>query len=136
MRVYLAGPIFGCTDAEANDWREEAKRLLVGHECVNPMTRDYRGKEAEHVADIVNGDLRDIQSCEAMLVNATRPSWGTAMEIRAASDYALHIVAFAPPPYSPWLAYHADCFATIDEAVDAVRRAERTQSKTQLSEKR
>lgn len=49
MIIYLAGPINGCTDAQANDWRTEAKRIAAerGHTCLDPMARDYRGRESE-----------------------------------------------------------------------------------------
>lgn len=119
MRVYLAGPINGCTDAEANDWRAEAKRLLAGHDCLDPMARDYRGLEAvTSPAEIVEADCEEIASCDAMLVMALRPSWGTAMEIVYASQDDLRVVAVAPADCSPWLRYHTAYIApTLEEAV-------------------
>lgn len=107
MRVYLAGPINGCTDAEAMDWREEMKRRLPRFEWIDPMDRDYRGKEAENVRSIVEADLADIYRADALLVYAMRPSWGTAMEIVYARDFLKPILVVAPPLPSPWLEYHA-----------------------------
>ena len=124
-KVYLAGPINGCTDSEANDWRWDVRERveLRGWKAVDPMSRDYRGKEdgpGAHV-HIVTDDLDDISRCRGLLVNAARPSWGTAMEVRAAWCLGLDIVAVVPPgvPVSPWLRYHTgdNVMATWGEAV-------------------
>lgn len=77
MRVYLAGPIFGGTDAECNVWREEARRRLYGCTAVNPMDRDYRGREDGNAAEIVEGDKADILTCDAVLAWCDRPSSST-----------------------------------------------------------
>lgn len=107
MRVYLAGPIFGCTDAEANDWRDEAKRRLYGCEVVNPMVRDYRGGEIGAAPAIVEQDKADILTCDVVLAHCARPSWGTAMEIHFAHSQGIPVVVVAKNPWSPWLVYHA-----------------------------
>lgn len=121
VRVYLAGPINGCTDDEATGWREQAKRLLVGCECVDPMRRDYRGREAENAEAIVLADLADIRSCGAVVVMAERPTWGTAMEVFAAAADRKRVVAVCSGSVSPWLAYHAEVFPTLERACAAVR---------------
>lgn len=109
MRVYLAGPIFGQSDPACRDWREMATALLPDSwEILNPMARDYRGREDDCAEEIVEGDLLDIRRCHLMLVNAPCPSWGTAMEIRQA--YMWDIPIFVVTPHrsiSPWLRYHA-----------------------------
>jgi nucleoside 2-deoxyribosyltransferase len=119
LTVYLAGPINGCTDEEATGWRTEATARLSGAWSVlDPMTRDYRGHEAESVDAIVVGDLRDIAAADALLVNATRPSWGTAMELVYAHQQGKRIVAFGAARPSPWLLYHATTVvATLDDAL-------------------
>ena len=45
MKVYLCGPIAGCTDEECMDWRENAKTILhnANISTLDPMRRDYRG---------------------------------------------------------------------------------------------
>lgn len=56
--VYLCDPINGCTDDEATTWREKAKGLLQSKDpsamnnymCVDPMRRDYRGREGDFTA--------------------------------------------------------------------------------------
>lgn len=140
--VYLAGGINGLNDADANDWRTEAKTLLpreIG--VLDPMSRDYRGKEDENFEAIVTGDLADIESCEAVIAYCPRPSWGTAMEIHWTSTAGRwvtvessnspaiatlgrrKVVAVVPEatPVSPWLRYHVDAVVnTVEEAVAQV----------------
>lgn len=121
MRVYLAGAIFGKTDAQCKAWREEAKRLLAGHECLDPMDRDYRGQEGEMFDAIVIGDKNDVDSCEVLLAMADAPSWGTAMEILYAYERGKRVVAVVPSRCSPWLWYHADIYPTLGKACEAIR---------------
>lgn len=107
MKVYLCGGINGLTDSECKDWRELAKQLLAPVETLDPMRRDYRGAEADNVADIVRGDLRDISDCWVVLAMCERPSWGTAMEIFYAHMIGRPVIAVVGPgEISPWLVYH------------------------------
>lgn len=108
MRVYLAGPINGCSDDEARAWREDAKRLLVDHEALDPMDRDYRGREREHYQEIVDGDKAEIESSDALLVMYDRPSVGTSMEILWAwlARKFVVLVDRSTRPLSPWLLAH------------------------------
>ena len=112
MKVYLGGPINGCTDEEASGWREAVKDVLssAGIEWCDPMDRDYRGREMEPgiAAAIVEGDKADIDSCDVLLMNAPKPSYGTAMEILYGHDKEVHVVLpdDGREP-SPWVAYHA-----------------------------
>lgn len=127
MKIYLAGPINKCSDAEAKDWREEARTKLqtLGHLCLDPMVRDYRGVELTAFKDIVLGDKIDISGSDAMLVMAMRPSWGTAMEVLYASDHGKPVVAVVEDPdtSSPWLRYHCRVLVTsIDAAVEVLLR--------------
>ena len=76
MRVYLAGPPF------AEEYRRRAAALVraAGWEPVDPMRRDFRGATEGHEQEIVEGDLADIDSCDAVLAAFTAPDEGTAME--------------------------------------------------------
>jgi nucleoside 2-deoxyribosyltransferase len=108
VKVYLAGPINGCTDDEANDWRTEAKRLLPGIVTLDPMRRDYRGRESQPGVweEIQRLDREDIQACDVVLVNAAVPSWGTARELEyAITTLGKPVVVIAPrhKTPSPWL---------------------------------
>jgi hypothetical protein len=90
--VYLCGPIHGCSDEECQGWRSKAEAALPN--CVNPILWDFRGKEAEHVSEIVLRDLAEVSRAGALLVNAGRPGWGTAMEVHEAWQQDKLIVAF------------------------------------------
>jgi nucleoside 2-deoxyribosyltransferase len=117
MLVYLCGPINGCTDAECNDWRSYAKSRLS--DTLDPMRRDYRGREAESVNEIVELDKIDVQECDVVIANCPKPSVGTSMEVFYAWELGKKIAAIAPEPVSPWLRYHSTrVFGTIKEAID------------------
>lgn len=108
-KVYLCGPINGCTDAECKDWRAYAKDNLKS-ETLDPMARDYRGREREPGIDkeIVENDKKDVDSSDVILVNYVQPSIGTAMEILYAWEGFKPIVLVCEPEtiLSPWLTYH------------------------------
>lgn len=120
--VYLAGPINGCTDGEAQDWRSLARALLDAN-VLDPMARDYRGREAENVADIVEGDKDAIRSCRAVLAYCPRPSVGTSMEIFYAHSLGIPVVTVVPDgPVSPWLQHHSrQVFRDLAAAISAVK---------------
>lgn len=123
MTVYLAGPIFGCDDAECRGWRDTAKHLMGGAiRTLDPMRRDCRGVESDAASDIVECDLKDIRLCDVVLANASRPSWGTAMEIAIASRAGKPVIAFgATPPISPWLKHHCEAMhSDLDAACAAI----------------
>jgi nucleoside 2-deoxyribosyltransferase len=118
-KVYLAGPINGCTDDECKGWRSVAKALLSATDtCLDPMDRDYRGIEQGNYVEIVRSDLADIQEADWVLVNASRPSWGTAMEIAIASRSGKPVVAFSDAEsVSPWIWYFCvSVFRTVEDA--------------------
>lgn len=120
MKVYLAGPINGCTDDEANNWRDMVKAHLGEDNCIDPMRRDYRGREDNNIADIVELDKEDIDSADVMLVNCWQASWGTAMEIMYAWDHTrIPVLAVLPEEIqaSPWITYHATVFRSLDAAL-------------------
>jgi hypothetical protein len=107
--IYLCGAINGCSDSEAKDWRERVKSDLAGmYEFLDPMRRDYRGKEDESVEEIVRGDYADIITSDIILVAADKPSWGTAMECLFAFQQHKHvIVVCGQERVSPWLRKHS-----------------------------
>lgn len=110
--IYLCGPINGRTDADATNWREAAKRLWPGS-CLDPMRRDYRGREMEPgiAAEIVAGDIEDIQASDAILVFFDKPSVGTAMEVfyaKAVLGKPVVVLDASDKPLSPWLTHHSD----------------------------
>lgn len=120
LKVYLCGPINGCTDAECKDWRLEVKRHFP--EAVDPMKRDYRGKEAESYGEIVELDKRDIRFSDAVLVNYVKPSVGTAMETLYAWELGKPVVLLCErnAVISPWLRYHST--SIVHSVADAVAK--------------
>jgi nucleoside 2-deoxyribosyltransferase len=118
MRVYLAGPPF------AEEYRRRAAALVTaaGWEPVDPMRRDYRGRTQGHEAEIVDGDLADIDACDAILAAFTAPDEGTAMEAWYAHRAGKRVVVYTggTPPH-PWAVYVADAVAAdLEDAVAAL----------------
>lgn len=115
-RVYLAGPPY------ADEYRRRAAALIreIGLEPVDPMRRDYRGRTTGNEVEIVDGDLADIDSCDAVLAAFTSPDEGTAMEAWYAHSRGKPVVAYAggAPPH-PWTVYVAT--VVVDELEQAVR---------------
>lgn len=126
MRVYLGGPINGCTDEEATGWRDEVAAWLNdhGHTPVDPMVRDYRGREMEPgiAKEIVERDKDDIMGSDLLLMSCPKPSVGTSMEILFGHRFGKAIIAVIPDDGrdpSPWLVYHADIYR--GSVLDAIK---------------
>lgn len=120
--IYLAGPIAGCDDHECKDWRDILCTTYASdHKFLNPLRRDYRGRERGNIPAIIQLDKKDIRQCDLMLVNFTRPSVGTSMEMFYAYtlDKPIIVVHKYKGPTSPWLTYHATAILnTIGDAMD------------------
>jgi nucleoside 2-deoxyribosyltransferase len=125
--VYLCGPINKCSDAEATDWRELAKKELVGFNLLDPMRRDYRGRELEPgiAGEIVSGDKQDLRDSDILLAYCPKPSVGTSMEIfQFYEDLGKPVVIVHPEDKpSPWLIIHStEIVKTFPEAFDLIRK--------------
>lgn len=109
MKVYLCGPINGCTDDEACNWRQWFKTKHSYHYYIDPMKRDFRGKEAEDYREIVDLNKRDIRIADILVVMYTQPSVGTSMEVFYAWTIGKPVIVIdeSGKPLSPWLRYHA-----------------------------
>lgn len=121
--LYLCGPINGCTDSECTNWREYVKTMWSG-DILDPMRRDYRGKEDESVNDIVLFDKIDITNSDALIVNYDKPSVGTSMEILYAFERGkvVVVVANSGARISPWMRYHSHRIArSFNEAVQIIQ---------------
>jgi nucleoside 2-deoxyribosyltransferase len=117
-RIYLAGPPF------AEEYRRRAAELVSARGCepVDPMRRDFRGRTEGNETEIVEGDLEEIASCDAVLADFTRPDEGTAMEAWHAHGLGKLVVVYAggTPPH-PWTVYVADSVhADLEGAVNAL----------------
>jgi len=122
VRVYLAGPPY------AEEYRRRASELIRarGWEPVDPMRRDFRGRTEGNEAEIVEGDLAEIESCDVVLAAFTAPDEGTAMEAWHAHSLGKRVVAYTggTPPH-PWVVYVADeVCADLGHAVTACEHPE------------
>jgi len=124
MKLYLCGPINDCTDDEAIAWREFFKShhdLASWSTFIDPMARDYRGRECQDYREIVDMDKRDIRSCDVLLVMYVKPSVGTAMETFMAWSLGIPVIVIdrSKKPLSPWMRYHSTCVVSDEnEAVE------------------
>lgn len=125
-KVYLCGPINGRSDDDCKGWREYVKELVGVENCIDPMARDYRGRELEPgIADeIVAGDEQDIAASDVLLVYYDKPSVGTSMEVRMAKKEMgkrVVLVDRSNAPLSPWLIHHcSEIYKSLDEAIAAL----------------
>ncbi len=116
--MYLAGPPF------ADEYRRRATQLVreLGWTPVDPMRRDFRGRTEGNEAEIVTGDLADIESCDAVLADFSAPDEGTAMEAWHAHTLGVRVVAYTGgrTPH-PWTAYVATAVSSeLEDAVQAL----------------
>jgi nucleoside 2-deoxyribosyltransferase len=117
-RVYLAGPPF------ADEYRVRASGLAraAGWEPVDPMRRDFRGGTEGHEAEIVEGDLADIDSCDVVLADFTSADEGTAMEAWYAHSRGVRVVVWTggTPPH-PWTVFVAESVHSwLEDAIRAL----------------
>ena len=117
-RVYLAGPPF------ADDYRARAAALVreLGWEPVDPMRRDFRGRTEGNEREIVEGDLADIDACDAVLAAFTEPDEGTAMEAWYAHSTGKAVIAWTGGAWAhPWTVYVcASVHQRLEDAVAAI----------------
>lgn len=122
MRIYLSGPIDNVSVEEATGWREKLKNKYRSVTMIDPTRRDWSDVDIYaddfEVGDIVNPDLADISSCDALLVNLNSDKLvGTAMEIIYAVHILKPIVCISDEKYkiSPWITFHTDEFVSTPE---------------------
>ncbi len=126
--IYLCGPIMGEIEGVARKWREEAKKKLDNRFCLlDPMRRDFKDHEVDSANEIVEFDLQDIRDADIILVNYSKASVGTAMEVFYAShDMGKFVVAFSPFPFAdcnPWMVkFCTKILPSLDEALDYIER--------------
>ena len=126
-KIYLCGPIMDEHEGAARAWREAAKQEL-GREFIvlDPMRRNFKDREVDSANEIVEFDLQDVRDADILLVNYSKTSIGTAMEVFfAAHDLGKFVVAFSPFCFqdcSPWMVrYCTKILPSLDAAVAYIR---------------
>ena len=127
-KIYLCGPIMDAQPAAAKDWRTRAKERLAGRFILlDPLRRNFRDKEIDSANEIVEFDLQDVREADLLLVNYSKASLGTAMEVFYAShDLGKFVIAFSPMSYadcSPWMVRF--CTKILPDLEDALNYIER-----------
>lgn len=107
-KIYLCGPIMDEHEGVAREWRDGAKKLLADNfKLLDPMRRNFKDREVDSANEIVEFDLQDIRDADIVLVNYSKSSVGTSMEVfYAAHDLQKFVVAFSPFSFqdsSPWM---------------------------------
>jgi len=127
-RIYLCGPIMDCSGDDAKSWRQRAKERLAGKfVLLDPMRRNFRDREIDSANEIVEFDLQDVRDADILLVNYSKASIGTSMEVFYAShDLGKFVIAFNPEPYkeqSPWMVrYCTKILPDLDRALEYIER--------------
>jgi nucleoside 2-deoxyribosyltransferase len=123
-KIYLSGPIMDEQLDQAISWREFAKEALRGDfTLIDPMRRNFKDREVDSANEIVEFDLQDVRDADILLVNYSKNSIGTSMEVfYAAHDLGKFVVAFSPFSFqdsSPWMVRY--CTKILPSLQDAVR---------------
>ena len=122
-KIYLSGPIMDEHVDAARTWRERATAALRDNFVIlDPMRRNFKDREVDSANEITEFDLQDVRDADILLVNYSKVSIGTSMEVfYAAHDLGKFIVAFSPYPYkecSPWMVrYCTKILPDIDAAI-------------------
>jgi nucleoside 2-deoxyribosyltransferase len=124
--IYLCGPIMDETEDVAREWRQTANAKL-GKQFVmlDPMRRNFKDREVDSANEIVEFDLQDVRDADILLVNYSKASIGTAMEVfYAAHDLGKFVVAFSPFDYqncNPWMVrFCTKILPTVDRAIEYI----------------
>ena len=106
--IYLSGPIMDEHLGAAREWREAAKQLLGdSFRILDPMRRTFVDRQVDSANEIVEFDLQDVRAADIVLVNYSKASIGTSMEVfYAAHDQGKFVITFSPFSFqdcSPWI---------------------------------
>ncbi len=127
LTIYLCGPIMDEKDGEARRWREVAAAALSGEfALLDPIRRNFKDREVDSANEIVEFDLQDVRNADLLLVNYSKASIGTAMEVfYAAHDLGKFVIAFSPYSYqdcSPWMVrFCTKILPSLESAIEYIR---------------
>ena len=126
-KIYLCGPIMDEVDGVARAWRGVATRKLrKDFTLLDPMRRNFKDREVDSANEIVEFDMQDVRDSDIVLVNYSKNSIGTSMEVFfAAHDLGKFVVAFSPFSFkdcSPWMVrFCTKILPSLDEAIAYIR---------------
>ena len=125
FRVYLAGPIHGCNEAQRSHWRRRVRDKWGDRfEFVDPNDAIVAVQTtAEAGYEIIRRDQQAIRSCDAVLANMWRESVGTAIGIVHAKREG-KLVAIVDPNHigNRILAFYADVVSEkLDDALRQIK---------------
>lgn len=142
--VYLAGPILGCTQSEANDWRHYVNDRLryTGIVSISPLRREpivgpvyeagYDDPKFGSAAAIGSKNFYDTEACDFVLVYLPRGdpakdkevSLGTLIELGWARKAHKPIILVTDNPFvagHPVVRFCANwTLGTLDDAIDVL----------------
>jgi len=125
--IYLCGPIMDESGGAPREWRKIAvKKMEKKFALLDPMRRNFKDREVDSANEIVEFDLQDIRNADILLVNYSKPSIGTAMEVfYASNNLQKFVVAFAPFDFkncSPWMVrYCTKILPSLDAAIEYIK---------------
>ena len=125
-KIYLCGPIMDESGGRARAWRETASRdLSKNFTVLDPMRRDFKDREVDSANEIVEFDLQDVRDADIILVNYSKASIGTAMEVfYAANELRKFVVAFSPFAFqdcSPWMVrFCTKILPSLEDAINYI----------------
>ena len=123
---YLCGPIMDEVEGHAREWRQLAhEQLSRRFVLLDPMRRNFKDREVDSANEIVEFDLQDVRDADILLVNYSKASIGTAMEVfYASNDLGKFVVAFSAFDYkdcNPWMVkYCTKILPSLEQAIDYV----------------
>ncbi len=125
--IYLCGPIMDEHGGAAREWRKVvARKLGRQFRLLDPMRRNFKDREVDSANEIVEFDLQDIRAADILLVNYSKASIGTAMEVfYASNNLGKFVVAFSPFEFrdcSPWMVrYCTKILPSLEAALGYLR---------------
>jgi len=130
-KIYLAGPIDGCTLQETTQWRNAIHaELSMQFDILDPARKSFEDMVTDrmsclsHAGVVCEHDKSAIDNCDILLANCWKPSAGTSMEIMYAYERGRTVLSIVPKNahLSPWVARHSQAiFLTTDEAINFLR---------------
>jgi nucleoside 2-deoxyribosyltransferase len=126
-KIYLCGPIMDEVDGQARAWRSLAtKKLSKEFLILDPMRRNFKDREVDSANEIVEFDLQDVRDADIVLVNYSKNSIGTSMEVFFAShNLGKFVIAFSPFSFkdsSPWMVrFCTKILPTLEDAIQYIR---------------